>query len=138
MSVEILHLDDDSLSSRVAANVRAEAARAGYNQSSLARALRINQPQVHRRWRGQVAWSLDELEQVAAILRVDELELLAGSAVKDNVPSGGSHRKGLQRAWRDSNPQPSGWYPSEDASSKVIDLEAHRLTRTESRLVYIA
>lgn len=115
-----------------AGNVRAEAARAGFSQTTLAKAMGVSQSTVNARWRGLHPWSLDELDAIAALVGV-EFETLTSK-----VPTGGSHRKGLQRAWRDSNPQPSGWYPSEDASSKVIDLEAHRLTRTESRLVYIA
>ena len=77
-------------STLVAANVRAEAARRGFNQVSLAAVLGISQPNVSKRWRGVHPFSLDELALLADAFDVD-----------DEV---------LTRCPRpDSNRQPAGW-----------------------------
>lgn len=83
-----------SITQTVAGNIRAEAARAGLNQSDLARALNIAQSSISLRWRGERPWSLELLEQVAEILNMPPLDLV--------------------RARRDSNPQPSN--PEDDTT----------------------
>lgn len=61
----------------VAANVRAEAVRRGYNQTTLAEALGVAQPTVGRKWWGNRAWSLEDLETLSAVLRVPVSHLIA-------------------------------------------------------------
>jgi len=61
----------------VAANVRAEAARRGFNQTSLGEAIGQAQSAVSRKWRGQRAWSLDDLEALSVALRVPVTLLVA-------------------------------------------------------------
>lgn len=56
---------------QVAATVRAELARAGRNQQSLAAHLFMSQPAVSRRLSGAVSFSIDELVSIAAFLDVD-------------------------------------------------------------------
>ena len=77
MSAEPIYQVASSLSEIVAENVRAESARRGYSQSSLARALGMQQTQISRRWRGAMSWSLDEIEQVASILGIEATCLIA-------------------------------------------------------------
>lgn len=91
-----------SLVQTVAENVRAEAARRGLNQSSLAAAIGMARASVGSRWRGEIQWQLEDLDKVAHVLNVSVLDLL--------------------RARRDSNSQPSDL----ESVAKVIDLEAWR------------
>lgn len=56
---------------QVAAAVRAELARAGRNQQSLAAHLHLSQPAVSRRLSGAVSFSIDELVAIAAYLEVE-------------------------------------------------------------------
>lgn len=44
----------------VAATVRAEAARLGYNQVRLGQMLGISQPSINKRWTGKRPWQLEE------------------------------------------------------------------------------
>lgn len=60
----------------VASNIRAEAARRGFSQRALGRALGITQSQVNRRWRGLIPWQLDELDSVAALLGLTVNDLI--------------------------------------------------------------
>ena len=60
----------------VAGNIRAEAARMGFSQSALGRALGMSQNQITTRWRGVARWQLDELDAVAAILGVTVADLV--------------------------------------------------------------
>jgi len=71
----------------VASNIRAELARNGWSQEDLAEKLGINRVTLNRRLRGQLPWSLEQLDAAASALDVPLAELL--------------------RARRDSNPQPS-------------------------------
>jgi transcriptional regulator with XRE-family HTH domain len=66
----------------VAANVRAEVARKGLSQVTIATALGLPQSGVSRRLRGKVPFSLDELSAVAALVNVPLATLL------DGVPNG--------------------------------------------------
>lgn len=77
----------------VAENVRAEAARRGYTQVALGRALFMSQGNITRRWKGVTAWKLEELDDVARILGVSVRDLVTPSR--------------LPRL--DSNQQPSGY-----------------------------
>ena len=61
----------------VAANVRAEAARRGFNQTSLGMAIDQAQSSVSRKWWGKRAWSLEDLETLSAVLRVPVSHLIA-------------------------------------------------------------
>lgn len=56
---------------QVAAAVRAELARAGRNQQSLAAHLHLSQPAVSRRLSGAVSFSIDELVAIALYLDVE-------------------------------------------------------------------
>lgn len=56
---------------QVAAAVRAELARAGRNQQSLAAHLHLSQPAVSRRLSGGISFSIDELVSIAAYLGVE-------------------------------------------------------------------
>ena len=51
---------------RVAANVRAEAARRGISQAALAQLLNINQAGISRRMSGKIDFSAPELSAIAA------------------------------------------------------------------------
>ena len=73
----------------VAANVRAEAARKGFNQTSLGMAIDQAQSSVSRKWWGKRAWSLEDLGTLSTVLRVPVAHLVS------------------LRAQRESNPQPS-------------------------------
>lgn len=79
----------------VANNIRAELARNGWSQEELASKLGINRVTLNRRLRGQLPWTLEQLDQAAAAVGVPLAELLR--VYPDNA----------ERARRDSNPQPS-------------------------------
>ena len=76
MSTYLLPVRTAPLSAIVATNVRAEAARRGMSQSALARAIGKSQPTVNERWRGKVAWQLDELAAVAEVFGISVTGLL--------------------------------------------------------------
>ncbi len=111
----------------VTANVRAEAVRRGYNQIGLADALGMTQAQVTRRWKGSPLWTFDELDAIADLFDIPVTDLVT-DFTESRTPTGGSHRGGLPRARRDSNPQPSDWYPLAPAAT-VTDLDEYRLRR---------
>ena len=85
-------------SSVVASNIRAEAARRGFSQRALGRALGITQGQITRRWKGVSAWQLDELDAVATLLNLSIHDLIT-------PPRGGLGYEKLPRL--DSNQQPA-------------------------------
>lgn len=60
----------------VAANVRAEAARLGYNQVRLGKTLGISQGAITKRWRGARPWQLEELDSLATALGVSVADLV--------------------------------------------------------------
>ncbi|NMW64798.1 helix-turn-helix transcriptional regulator [Mobiluncus mulieris] len=60
----------------VASNIRAEAARQGYSQRALGRALGLSQGQITTRWKGVARWQLDELDDVAALLGLSVHDLI--------------------------------------------------------------
>ncbi|WP_165217226.1 helix-turn-helix transcriptional regulator [Schaalia sp. ZJ1691] len=96
-----------SLSEIVAGNVRAEAARRGFTQKTLATAMGLPRATMSGRWNGRYPWSIDQLGELADIfgLSADEFFNVHGGEIR-RTPSGGSHRAGPLRARRDSNPQP--------------------------------
>ena len=95
----------ETFAEKVAANIRAEAARRGINQSALARALGMSQAAASDRFRGRTPWTLNEIEAVARVLRTTTSTLCA---------------------IRDSNPEPAGLEPR---TADVISLAAHRRAR---------
>lgn len=87
----------------VAENIRAEAARAGFTQVALGRALGLSQGKITLRWKGKTRWQLDELDAVADLLNVTVQDLVTDHhGVKQNpdrwiAPSGAAARsKGLE------------------------------------------
>jgi transcriptional regulator with XRE-family HTH domain len=66
----------ESYSQRVAAEVRAHAARRGILQKDLARTLKIDPSQVSGRMRGRIAFTLDDLAILARLFDVEPGELL--------------------------------------------------------------
>lgn len=60
----------ESLTDRVAAEVRAEMARQRASQRKVAGILGISQPQVSARLRGEIAFNTTELEKLALAFRV--------------------------------------------------------------------
>lgn len=127
MSTAIGVIETRTTAEVVAGNIRAEAARRGMTQVALARALGMSQSAVTTRWRGVARWQLDELDAVADILGVSVQDLVT-DFTESRTPTGGSHRGGLPRARRDSNPQPSDWYPLAPVAT-VTDLDEYRLRR---------
>lgn len=117
----------DDIEGIVASNVRAYAARLGYSQVALGRAIGMAQGAIHARWRGSRPWQLAELGEVARVLGVEVVDLVT-DFTESRTPTGGSHRGGLPRARRDSNPQPSDWYPLAPVAT-VTDLGEYRLRR---------
>lgn len=65
-----------SLSARVAAEVRSQAARRGLRQVDLAKLLEMSQPQVSLRLRGKVPFRLEELDVLAQHFGIDAAELM--------------------------------------------------------------
>ena len=64
-----------SVAEMVAANVRAEAARRGYSQVSLGRALGLSQGIITRRWKCAQPWTLDEIDALAYLFGIDPAAL---------------------------------------------------------------
>lgn len=64
------------LSERVGANVRAEMARKRLSQSALAERLNLTQQMLSRRISGQLAFRVDELHEIAAVLGVPVSDLI--------------------------------------------------------------
>ena len=90
--------DRRGLVAAVAENVRVAAARRGWSQSDLARALGWATSTVSVRWFGRRQWQLEELEDVAEALGVSVQGLIQYTA-------------------RDSNPE-----PADVVEALVIDL----------------
>lgn len=93
----------------VASNVRAEAARLGFSQVALGRALGISQGSITKKWRGVRAWQLDELDDVARVLGVSVVDLVRpqggltkGGAPADDLDEGTT---GRPRGTRTPNPR---------------------------------
>lgn len=73
---------------QVAGNVRAEVARRGMSQASLARALEINQAGVSRRLNGKVDFTASELSLIARALGVP-VGTFFGEALAPALAEGG-------------------------------------------------
>lgn len=65
-----------SLSQRVADNVRAELARAKISQAKLASEINFTQQAISRRLSGHVSFTIDELDSIAAVLGISLITLL--------------------------------------------------------------
>ncbi|ORB49822.1 hypothetical protein BST43_22695 [Mycobacteroides saopaulense] len=71
----------ETTTQRVAANVRAEMARAGWNQTKLAPALNMSQQALSERLRGRVAFDVNEIGAIATALGVRVSALMPTEAV---------------------------------------------------------
>lgn len=69
-----------SAAASVAANVRAELARAGVRRAEAAAAAGLSLPALHRRLRGEIALNVDELRLLAQLLGVTTARLLGEDA----------------------------------------------------------
>jgi transcriptional regulator with XRE-family HTH domain len=87
----------------IAANVRAEFARAGLTHRKVARMLGLNEMWVSRRLNGKTSWDAQDVQLMADFLRVDPGFLFM------SVRGGG---RGVEEEWKlpevDSNHQPAG------------------------------
>ena len=81
---------EQSFAQVVAANIRAEAARRGYNQLALAGELGVSRTWVNSRWYGRRPWQLEDVERVADLFDLPPAQLCAN---------------------RDSNPEPADYEP---------------------------
>ena len=71
----------------VAENVRVECARKGWNQSDLARALKWAPRTVNERWWGGRQWQLEDLDNVARVMRIPVDRLLLPRLDSNQEPS---------------------------------------------------
>lgn len=97
MSVTLMHGAYAPLSAVVASNIRAEAARRGWRQLDLARALGVTPTTISRKWLGVRLWQLDELEDVAEALGVSVPDLLRRYTARDSNPEPADMRHGVVR-----------------------------------------
>jgi transcriptional regulator with XRE-family HTH domain len=107
----------DTYSDRVAAEVRAHAARRGLQQQDLAHALGYQQPQISKRLRGLVPFTINEIAALAALLDIQPSDL-------------------LPQSWapRGSNPEPMGFAsPQVSAGVIILPSSAERTRRTADR-----
>ena len=96
-----------TLSDVVRANIRAEAARRGWNQTDLAGRMGMDRAAVGYRYRGRTPWTLDETERAARVFGLPFAELCA---------------------IRDSNPEPADYELGRRGA--VLDLDAARASRS--------
>lgn len=73
------------LSARVADTLRAEMARSRVSQQELASRLGLTQQKISRRMSGRVAFSLDELEQIASALGLSVQDLVSGAGTRSQA-----------------------------------------------------
>ncbi len=76
-----------SVDQRVARNVRAELARRGLSQATIANSLGLSQAAVSRRLLGTTSFSIAELERVAEVLPVPIAVLLADEPADPSAES---------------------------------------------------
>lgn len=78
MAIQMMPAPANQLTTRdiVASNVRAEAARMGYNQVRLGQLLGISQPSINKRWTGKRPWQLEELDSLASALGISVIDLV--------------------------------------------------------------
>ena len=68
---EVLEMPDrTSARGKLAAEVRAEAARAGISQNKLAHLTGISQSTINRKFKGQKPFDIDDLEKIANVLGI--------------------------------------------------------------------
>ncbi|OZC80597.1 hypothetical protein CH274_15620 [Rhodococcus sp. 06-418-5] len=79
--------DRSSARGRVAAEVRAEAARAGVSQNRLAQLTGLSQSNLSRKMKALRPFDIDELEAIATVLGVDVASFFGGTQ-KDPRPDG--------------------------------------------------
>lgn len=102
------------LRDRVVAEVRAWRGRLGLTQGDLGRILGISQAQISARMRGQMEFSLSEVEALAAAFGVDPTDLMRGPlttgapAANASKPPRLDGRGGSSLPRLDSNQQPAG------------------------------
>jgi transcriptional regulator with XRE-family HTH domain len=106
----------DSLSARVAAEVRSQAAKRGLKQVDIARLLGMSQPQVSLRLRGKVPFRLEEIDVLARHFGVDAAELMPP---RPQVADGADRLPRL-----DLNQQPFGWMSAQLGGGSVVPLFA--------------
>lgn len=94
-----------------AANVRMAAARRGWKQSDLARAIGMSLPTVNIRWNGKRQWQLEDLDKVATVLGTTPWALVTPAPGDEWEP---------YPLW-DSNPRPSD-YRFKRAAAVVVAL----------------
>lgn len=93
-----------SLSARVAAEVRSHAAKRGLKQKDLAALLKLSPGQISGRFTGRIPFKLEELDVLAGHFGVDAAELMPRRPAVKNQPNDGSVLPQL-----DLNQQPFGW-----------------------------
>lgn len=69
-------MPDQSTAQRVGANVRAEMARRNLSQQSMSQKVNLSQQALSRRMTGQIAFSVDELADIAVALDVTLTDLI--------------------------------------------------------------
>ena len=108
MAIQMMPAPANQLTTRdiVASNVRAEAARMGYNQVRLGQMLGISQPSINKRWTGKRPWQLEELDSLATALGVSVADLV--------TPTGRE-----TRLRQDSNLQPRDYLTVSDMWTQV-------------------
>jgi len=72
----MIDMSNEDTRKRVAAEVRAAAARADLRQSDVARAAHISPASLNRKWRGRNAYTVDELVSISRALGTDPADLL--------------------------------------------------------------
>lgn len=73
---EAVTLSGTSLRERTAEEIRVLLARRHISAAELARRTGMKQPYISRRMTGEVAWDVDDLERIAAVLDVDVIDLM--------------------------------------------------------------
>lgn len=73
---------------KVAAEIRAEAARQRVTQLSVAKALGKSQAAMSRRWNGDLPYDLDELQALTAFLDMSLGDLLESANIRCNMHGG--------------------------------------------------
>lgn len=83
----------------LASNIRARAARLAFNQSDLARAIGVTPQSVSLKWYGKRAWSVSDLDRVAAALGTTPWELMTPAPGDVWRPRPDSNREPADYGW---------------------------------------
>lgn len=94
MTADILPITPRTLSEVVAANIRAEVARAGLSQADLAREFGVPASWVSTRYRGKARWSLDDMQRVADLLGLPPSRLVELPRLDSNQQPSGYRTRG--------------------------------------------